>query len=212
MESESLRVFDESGNCVGVETREEIHKKGYWHETFHFWLVSREGGVEYIHFQLRSKQKKDYPNLLDITAAGHILATETVEDGIREVKEEIGIDVSMRDLMPLGVIPYTNVHHELIDREFAHVFLLVRKYEMEDFILQPEEVSGMAKVRLDDMIELWKGKTEKVEADGFKMDSNGERAEWKETLKKGHFVQHENHFYLETFAAIKMKMEEIPYE
>ncbi|WP_417900360.1 NUDIX domain-containing protein [Bacillus haimaensis] len=208
MESEKLRVFDESGNCVGVETREEVHKKGYWHETFHFWLVSREEGGEYIYFQLRSKQKKDYPNLLDITAAGHILATETVEAGIREVKEEIGIDVTMGDLMPLGVIPYTNVHQELIDRELAHVFLLVRKYEMEDFFLQPEEVSGMVKVRLDDMIGLWEGTTDKVEAEGFNMASNGERAEWKESVNKGHFVQHEDHFYLETFAAIKMKLEE----
>jgi isopentenyldiphosphate isomerase len=208
MESEKLRVFDESGNCIGVEAREEVHKKGYWHETFHFWLVSREEGVEYIYFQLRSKQKKDYPNLLDITAAGHILATKTVEDGIREVKEEIGIDVTMGDLLPLGVIPYTNVHQELIDRELAHVFLLVRKYEMENFLLQPEEVSGMAKVRLDDIIELWEGKTEKVEADGFKMSPYGESAEWKESVNKGHFVQHEDHFYLEIFAAIKKKLEE----
>lgn len=208
MESEKLRVFDENRECIGVETREEVHKKGYWHETFHFWLVSREEGVEYIYFQLRSNQKKDYPNLLDITAAGHILATETVEDGIREVKEEIGIEVSLGELHSLGVIPYTNVHQDLIDRELAHVFLLVSKYEMEDFQLQPEEVSGMAKVMLDDMMDMWSGKKENVVADGFKMSPDGKRAEWKETLSKGSFVQHEDHFYEETFAAIKMKLEE----
>ncbi|MBM7619177.1 isopentenyldiphosphate isomerase [Bacillus tianshenii] len=208
MESEKLRIFDEKGKFVGVETRREVHKKGYWHETFHFWLVERVEGVEYIYFQLRSEHKKDYPDLLDITAAGHILATETVEDGIREVKEEIGIDVSMEELHSLGVIPYTNVHHDLIDRELAHVFLLVRKYDMEDFLLQPEEVSGMARIKLDDMILMWEGKLEQVEATGFKMDSDGERAEWNEPLKKEHFVQHEDHFYLKTFARIKKALEE----
>ncbi|CAM5275178.1 NUDIX hydrolase OS=Lysinibacillus sphaericus OX=1421 GN=LS41612_02185 PE=4 SV=1 [Lysinibacillus sphaericus] len=46
----------------------------------------------YIYFQIRSGQKKDYPGLLDITAAGHLLAVETVEAGIREVKEELGVN------------------------------------------------------------------------------------------------------------------------
>lgn len=103
METELIKIFDDDGTSIGVATREEVHKKGYWHETFHCWFISREKGVDYLFFQLRSKEKKDYPNLLDIAAAGHILAHETVKDGIKEVNEEIGIDVTWDELISLGV-------------------------------------------------------------------------------------------------------------
>ncbi|WP_229713137.1 hypothetical protein [Macrococcus hajekii] len=36
-------------------------------------------------FQLRSQTVNDYKELLDVTVGGHLLSTETVEDGIREI-------------------------------------------------------------------------------------------------------------------------------
>ncbi|MFE4712635.1 NUDIX domain-containing protein [Paenibacillus sp. NPDC056722] len=107
MNSEILKIFDDNRNTIGVSTREEVHRLGLWHETFHCWFISREGNKDYIYLQLRSDQKKDYPNLLDITAAGHLLAHETVLDGIREVHEEIGIEVTIDELESLGVRFYT---------------------------------------------------------------------------------------------------------
>ncbi|MGM0835310.1 MAG: NUDIX hydrolase [Bacillota bacterium] len=202
MESEKLKIFDENRKFIGVETRAVVHKKGHWHETFHLWLVNREDNEVYVLFQLRSKGKKDYPNLLDITAAGHLLASESVEDGVREVKEEIGVVVTMDELIPLGIIPYINQHHEMIDKELAHVFLLEKKYNMEDFQLQHEEVSGIAKVKIKDFIDLWKERTPQILATGFRIDDSGERADWEEYVTKNHFVHHEDRFYFETFSAI----------
>jgi hypothetical protein len=62
METEQLKIFDENRNPIGVASREDVHRLGYWHETFHCWFV-------------------------DITAAGHLMADESVEDGVREIKE-----------------------------------------------------------------------------------------------------------------------------
>lgn len=90
MELELLKIFGDDRNQIGVASRKDVHRLGYWHEAFHCWFVSNEKGIDYIYLQLRSNSKKDYPNLLDITAAGHLLANETVRDGVREIKEEIG--------------------------------------------------------------------------------------------------------------------------
>jgi isopentenyldiphosphate isomerase len=84
MENERLKIFDKDRNQVGVATRGEVHRIGHWHKAFHCWFVSREDEIDYIYLQLRSNLKKDYPNLLDITAAGHLLAHETVPYGFHK--------------------------------------------------------------------------------------------------------------------------------
>ncbi|WP_078380506.1 NUDIX hydrolase [Sutcliffiella halmapala] len=207
MESEKLKIFDEYRNFLGVATRAEVHKVGHWHETFHCWVVSREEDGDYIYFQLRSPIKKDYPNLLDITAAGHLLANETVEDGIREVREEIGLEVTIGELHSLGIIPYSNQQGDLIDKELAHAFLLIRNCEMEDFQLQLEEVVGIVKIRLDDCRELWSGTKETIFISGFNITAAGEHIKVKKAVTKEAFVPHEDHFYIETFNIIKSAIE-----
>lgn len=77
---EKLKVYDEQYNYVREESRDVIHAKGLWHETFHCWLVD---GDEVL-IQKRSAAKKDFPGLFDITAAGHLLSDEKVMDGLRE--------------------------------------------------------------------------------------------------------------------------------
>ncbi|WP_107840072.1 NUDIX hydrolase [Metasolibacillus meyeri] len=104
MDSELLKVFDRNGAHIGTATRAEVHSKGLWHETFHCWFVSKEKNNYFLHFQLRSAEKRDYPNLLDISAAGHINAAESVVDGIREVYEELGVDVAIEDLIYIGTL------------------------------------------------------------------------------------------------------------
>lgn len=93
MSIEMIKIYDEQKNPLGITSRDIVHQKGYWHDTFHCWFLKNENNIDYIYFQLRSKVKNDFPNLLDITAAGHILANETVGEGIREIKEELGMDV-----------------------------------------------------------------------------------------------------------------------
>src|SRR5690606_6282649 len=105
----------------------------HWHEAFHCWFISREDSTDYIYLQFRSDEKKDYPNLLDITAAGHILAHETVLDGVREIKEEIGINVSPDELELLGVIDYCVERENFIDKEIANIYLYRYKQSFAEF-------------------------------------------------------------------------------
>ncbi|WP_108672348.1 NUDIX hydrolase [Peribacillus acanthi] len=166
MQSEHIKIFDDQHRELGVATRDEVHKLGYWHETFHFWLIKKETDSYQIYFQIRSNTKKDYPNLLDITAAGHLLAHETTADGIREVEEEIGIKVTKEELVSLGVIKNPIITEKLIDKEFSHVFLWETPNE-PNFVLQKEEVSGMAKADFLEYHDLCLGITPQMSIEGY---------------------------------------------
>lgn len=174
MQTEQLKIFDDDRNPIGVATREEVHRFGYWHETFHCWFTHKEEGTDYIYLQLRSQTKRDYPNLLDITAAGHLLADETVQDGVREIKEEVGIDVSFEELLPLGIIDYCVITDDFIDKELAHSFLYKSEKSFEDFTLQ-DEVAGIVRVEFNHFVELWFGERESVKIRGFEMGKNGDK-------------------------------------
>ncbi|WP_242069494.1 NUDIX domain-containing protein [Paenibacillus dendritiformis] len=54
--------------------------------------------------QRRHVHKKDYPGMLDITSAGHLEAGETPQDGVRELREELGIEPEPGKLVYAGVI------------------------------------------------------------------------------------------------------------
>lgn len=203
MHDEILTIFDELGNVIGTAPREEVHLLGYWHETFHCWFVSKVQGIPYIYLQLRSDQKKDYSGLLDITAAGHLLATETVEDGIREVQEELGLDITFQELIPLGTIPYSMSTESLIDNELAHVFLFNNPFSLDDFQLQKEEVAGIVKAKLSDFRNLWLGEQLSLTIKGFRVDATGQRVTINQSVDKTHFVPHELDYYTRIINSIE---------
>lgn len=199
MENEQIKIFNESMEQIGVATREEVHRIGYWHESIQCWFVSEEKGTHYIYLQHRSKNKRDYPDLLDITAAGHLLANETVRDGVREIEEETGIKVLFNDLILLGVI------HDCIDkdREFAHVFLYKTNLKLADFHLQKEEVAGMVKISFKDFTQLWLGEEETIKVIGISRNEEGKVCSWLGDLSRNQFVPHSLEYYKTVIKEIK---------
>lgn len=47
---EYLDIYDENGNKIGTDSRENVHKEGLWNKTVHCWFYDREGNV---YFQIR---------------------------------------------------------------------------------------------------------------------------------------------------------------
>ncbi|MGN1402406.1 MAG: NUDIX domain-containing protein [Bacillus sp. (in: firmicutes)] len=203
METELLRIFDEDGHEAGTATREEVHRNGYWHETFHCWFIQRSRNHTYLYFQLRSGQKKDYPNLLDITAAGHLLAHESVGDGLREVEEETGIQLRFNQLSSLGIIPYKVEKGDFRDYELAHTFLHECTHHLQDFRLQKEEVAGMVLIPLNEFKALWWESKEKAIVSGISADQQPLRM----LITKDNFVPHEDAYYLRIVEGIQKAKE-----
>ncbi|RIW33321.1 NUDIX hydrolase [Bacillus salacetis] len=195
MEKETLNIFDNEGNHIGTAPRDEVHLKGYWHETFHCWFIKQEKETCSLYFQLRSTDKKDYPNLLDITAAGHILSYESFEDGIREVREETGIEVCYDQLIPVGIVPYEVIKKDFIDRELAHLFLYEFTGTLDDFSLQAEEVSGIFKAELRQFEALRANEVEAIELEGFILNEGEKKESHNLQAVKSDFVPHEEAYY-----------------
>lgn len=203
MEEEVLNIYDDKRNHIGVAPRKEVHEKGYWHEAFHCWFIGVDEEKTWLYLQLRSRHKKDYPYLLDITAAGHLLSHETVRDGVREVHEEIGIDIAYEELIPLGTLDYCVQRANFIDKEIAHVFLFNYSNSMEDFILQEDEVAGMVKVDFSEFASLWECNVEAISIEGFEIQDNADKIKINKTVGREMFVPHDHAFYRAVIARIR---------
>jgi isopentenyldiphosphate isomerase len=195
MKQEYFDIYNENMEHIGTELRSIVHKKGYWHKSFQCWLVCKEGSEEYILFQKRHVDKDTYPDLLDITAAGHLSAGETVQDASRELKEELGIAVDFKELQPLGIFKEEKVEINFIDREFGNVFLYCCEMPMEDFTLQADEVVGMFKAKLKETIMLFHKKQDNIIIEGYEINASGskKKANLKVSLKD--FVPHDLSYY-----------------
>ncbi|MFD1017663.1 NUDIX hydrolase [Thalassobacillus hwangdonensis] len=192
---EWIKTFDADGSYIGNRSRDEAHQRGLWHETFHCWFLSFDHGVPYIYFQLRSETKADFPGLLDITAAGHLFAEEKVEDGVREIEEELGVSVPFSDLKPCGVVKNEIIEKDFIDREFSHTFVYEHPHTFDSFHVDEAEVIGIFRATYDSFSSVCRGKSDSMPIEGFQLDDGGKKFVQKEAGLQD-FVPHQ-HTYLE---------------
>ena len=94
---EQIDILKADGTPAGYSRgRTEVHAKGLWHRTVHIWAFDSKGRIL---FQLRSRVKENNPGLFDTSCAGHISAGDSsVNAAVRELREELGVHKSSRDL------------------------------------------------------------------------------------------------------------------
>jgi isopentenyldiphosphate isomerase len=137
-------IFDEDYNHIGVDTRENAHLYGYWHRSFSCWIVNPEKKT--IIWQRRAGQD-NFPRKdeLDVTG-GHYEAGEKIEDGVRELNEEMGLNIAFSDLIPIKIRKVDiRLSPTYWEREFQHVFLLFTTEKMKP---QASEVSEIIETDL----------------------------------------------------------------
>jgi isopentenyldiphosphate isomerase len=171
-EIEMFDIFDMNMTRIGIDSRENVHAKGLWHQTFHCWIINTsENGESSLLFQLRHKDKDTYPGLLDISCAGHLLSGETVEDGVRELKEELGITLKIEELIYCGMIAEENIiSKDLIDREFNHVFIHNTNRTLEEYNFQSSEISGLFFINIKQFQQLLSGELDFILTEGIILD------------------------------------------
>ena len=157
-EMELLDLCDEEGNLTG-KTRERTlaHKYGSFHRTSHVWIVCKTASSFEILLQKRSSHKDSYPDCFDISSAGHILAGyEFKESAVREVYEELGIQITEDELEQIGIrkIIHDEVFHNknFKDRQISRIYIVELEKDTIKFQLQKDEVSDVSWFELEELM------------------------------------------------------------
>lgn len=146
---EILDIVDEYGNPTGETVeRTMAHAEGIPHRTAHVWLVRKKADTLEILLQKRCATKDAFPGCYDISSAGHIPAgCGYTESAVRELKEELGIDVEESELISCGdrTVAWDDCFHGVPyhDRQYSRVFLLWKDLDEDAFTLQKEELDGV---------------------------------------------------------------------
>ncbi|NAY90667.1 NUDIX domain-containing protein [Muricauda sp. JGD-17] len=140
---EQVDILDDNGKPTGKSClKSEAHQKGLLHPTVHVWCYTQTGKVL---IQQRGRKKMAYPLLWDVSVAGHISAGENIETAaLREVEEEIGLQIKKSDLESIGTFRETHKHAEdFIDAELHHLFLVKLKVPFSALVKQENEVEAL---------------------------------------------------------------------
>ena len=141
MKKEFFDVLDENGNKTSkTKLRSEVHRDGDWHKAVHIWIINNNGDVL---LQRRCATKDSNPNMLDISSAGHLSAgDDSLTGAIRELKEELNLDVNKEDLKLIKTLKRSSKYTEtFINNEFDDLYILRTNKKLEDMKYQEEEIS-----------------------------------------------------------------------
>lgn len=167
---EYFDVLDENGNMTGeVKLRQEVHRDGDWHKAVHIWIFNRNGEVL---LQRRSPNKDSYPNMLDISSAGHLSAGDSSIDGaLRELEEELGLYVDKEELKLFDCMKISRVFKEtFINNEFNDLYYLITDKKTNDMTIQEEELSEIFFIPFDTLKQMINEKDESVVIDKMELD------------------------------------------
>ena len=140
---EYLDIWNSEGQPTGETCLKDIaHQNGLFHPTVHVWFYTLAPALL---LQKRSLTKQTFAGYWDVSVAGHVSAGESILDGaLREVKEEIGLDIQEIDLLPIDIRKNINrFENGVIDCEFQHVFLVKLERPISQLRIQETEVDAV---------------------------------------------------------------------
>lgn len=149
---EYIDILNDAGEISGKTClKSEAHKNGLFHASTHIWIIDFEKNVL---IQKRASNKDVFPNLWDVSVAGHISAGELpIISAIREIKEEVGIKLQENELHYIGTSKKKIIHKiDLIDNELHHIYICIVNFDFNALKIQVEEISEIKTIKLESLI------------------------------------------------------------
>lgn len=140
---ELIEIIDENriSECYSEEQDQKcIHKE------ICVFVINQQNQIL---LQKRSANKKSYPNKWALLT-GHVEEQERFKDAaLREIKEEIGIEIKEEELYPFAKRKYitSEDHYEL-----TYFFYVTCSLQKEAFTIQEEELSEVKWFNISDVI------------------------------------------------------------
>ncbi len=162
MAEEIFDIVDEKGQPTGkTVTRTQAHEEGIRHRTVHIWVTRENGDKTEVLLQKRALNKDSYPGKYDTSSAGHIRAgDEPLESAVRELAEELGIQVEPDDLKFLGTL---SIQYEeefygktFKDNQIAFVYVYDDEAGIDNITIQEEEVDSVKWFDINEVYEACK--------------------------------------------------------
>ncbi|MDD5731476.1 MAG: NUDIX domain-containing protein [Patescibacteria group bacterium] len=148
MPDEIIDIVDENNNLTGEKaSRNEAHLNGLWHRIINICIYNSRGEIL---LQLRSKDKMIYPDMWDISVAGHIGAgEEPIAAALRETGEETGLGTKEEDLHFYKIRPEEYRKGDVNMKEFLYIYLLKYDGDISNLKIQKEELQKIEFVPID---------------------------------------------------------------
>lgn len=165
---ELIDIRNKDGSITGeVKEREKIHADGDLHGTSHVWIVrtNQKGSFDVL-LQQRSSDKDSFPECFDISSAGHIPAGQGyLESAIREIHEELGLNVDKSELKFVGMhdgsVKTAFYGKTFANHELSAVYLYHKDIDVKKLKLQKKEVKSVKWMAYEDCLtEIRKGNQE----------------------------------------------------
>ncbi len=149
---EMVDVLTETGKFTdNVEMKQLCHKKGLWHKAVAVFIINSK---KQVLLQKRSKNKKMWPDMWDISAGGHVLAGEFgFQAIIREIKEELGLSVKKEEIIFIGCSTSINKKGDILNKHFNEYYIVTKDIDEKKLKLQKEEVSEVKWINKEEIIE-----------------------------------------------------------
>ena len=148
---EYFDVLDEKGNFTNtMETRKKCHSEGLWHKAVVVFIINSKNQVL---LQKRSKSKRMWPDMWDVTAGGHVDAGEFgFQSVLRECEEELGIKLNKEDLTFIGSSLSENIKGDIVNKHFNEYYIANKEVDETKLQLQKQEVAEVKWINKDEII------------------------------------------------------------
>jgi len=139
--NELVDIYDEHGVLTGkTTTKVNVKSKLLYHKAIHVWIINDKNQIL---IQKRNETKKIFPGLWDISVAGHVTSGElSIDTAVKELYEELGIEVKREDLLYLYSIK-RDFETFGTSNMFFDTFLYETNFDISEMITNPREISEL---------------------------------------------------------------------